>query len=91
MPSRTSIFKWFREHPDFADNYARAKEESADSMVEDMLAIADDDELDANDKRVRVDTRKWISSKLKPKKYGDKQQVEHTLPQCNLIQLEDKE
>lgn len=28
--------------------------------------------------KLRVDTRKWIASKLLPKKYGDKQQVEHS-------------
>lgn len=28
--------------------------------------------------RLRVDTRKWIASKLKPKKYGDKVQTELT-------------
>ena len=28
--------------------------------------------------RLRVDTRKWLASKLKPKKYGDKQQIEHS-------------
>lgn len=28
--------------------------------------------------RLRVDARKWIASKLKPKKYGDKTEVEHT-------------
>lgn len=27
--------------------------------------------------RLRVDTRKWIASKLKPKKYGDRQTLEH--------------
>ena len=28
--------------------------------------------------RLRVDTRKWIASKLKPKKYGEKVQTEHS-------------
>jgi AcrR family transcriptional regulator len=28
--------------------------------------------------RLRVDTRKWIASKLLPKKYGDKLEVEHS-------------
>lgn len=28
--------------------------------------------------RLRLDTRKWIASKLKPKKYGDKVDVEHS-------------
>lgn len=28
--------------------------------------------------RLRVDTRKWLASKMAPKKYGDKIQAEHT-------------
>jgi len=28
--------------------------------------------------RVRIDTRKWLMSKLIPKKYGDKQEIEHS-------------
>jgi len=28
--------------------------------------------------KLRVDTRKWLMSKMMPKKYGDKQQVDHT-------------
>ncbi len=26
--------------------------------------------------QLRIDTRKWIAAKLRPKKYGDKQQIE---------------
>jgi hypothetical protein len=36
--------------------------------------------------RLRVDTRKWLLSKLLPKKYGDK--VEHTGPDGGPINLE---
>lgn len=31
-----------------------------------------------NRSRLRVDTRKWIASKLKPKKYGDRLEIETT-------------
>lgn len=31
-----------------------------------------------NRSRLRIDTRKWIASKLKPKKYGEKVEVEHS-------------
>lgn len=31
-----------------------------------------------NRSKLRVDARKWIASKLKPKKYGDKQEIDHT-------------
>ena len=30
--------------------------------------------------RLRVDTRKWLMGKLRPKKYGEKQQMEHSGP-----------
>lgn len=28
--------------------------------------------------RLRVDARKWVASKLKPKKYGDRTQIDHS-------------
>jgi len=38
-----------------------------------MLEIADDAEPEnAQVVRLRLDTRKWIASKFKPKRYGDK-------------------
>lgn len=76
MPDLKTIFNWLG-HPDesfnkFRDLYAKAKQESADALTDEMLDIADDSTLDHNDRRIRVDTRKWLASKLKPKKYGDK-------------------
>ena len=38
--------------------------------------------------RLRVDTRKWIASKLKPKKYGDKLTQEHSGPDGGPIRAE---
>ena len=98
MPSCASVFLWLRKYPEFSEQYAQAKEESADALVEDILDIADDgtnDWMEMKDKegaiegwrqngealqrsRLRVDTRKWIASKLKAKKYGDKVEHEHS-------------
>lgn len=98
MPSVATVFNWFKSHPEFLEQYTRAKEESADALIEEMLDIADDGTNDwmervgkegeslgyqlngehVNRSRLRVDTRKWIASKLKPKKYGDKTSLEHT-------------
>lgn len=52
MPDISTIFNWFRTAPGFVQQYARAKEESADAMVEEMLDIADNGE---NDTYVRKD------------------------------------
>lgn len=48
-----------------------------DSHVNELLGIADT-EPDPQRARVQIDTRKWIMSKLMPKKFGDKIQAEHT-------------
>jgi len=90
-PSIATVFKWMRENEDFLKQYARAKQESADAMAEDILDIADDSSRDITTKigkdgkeyevvdneviqrsRLRVDTRKWLMSKMKPKTYGEK-------------------
>jgi hypothetical protein len=89
MPSARAIYKWLRLKPELVQQYARAKEDSSDALIEDMLDIADDGSNDlmtiqkgneeyevenkevTNRSKLRVDTRKWIASKLKPKKYGD--------------------
>lgn len=93
MPALSSMFKWLRENKEFSEQYARAKQESADAMAEDILDIADDGTNDYMERedggvayngdsvqraRLRVDTRKWLMSKMKPKKYGDKMEVDNT-------------
>lgn len=82
IPSLTTVFEWLADKPEFAEQYARARDAQADAMADDIQDIADTppaltaegkiDAGDVADKRLRIDTRKWIASKLKPKKYGDK-------------------
>jgi hypothetical protein len=84
MPDKATVFRWLRINKQFCDQYARAKEESTDAMSEDILFLSDgaiavikggaEKKSSALGQAVRlqVDTRKWIMSKMKPKKYGDK-------------------
>jgi len=92
-PSVATIFIWFGKHPEFVEQYEKAKAECADFLAEEIIDIADDgtnDYMESLDpetggvigyklngehvqrSRLRVDSRKWIASKLKPKKYGDR-------------------
>lgn len=41
MPCAATVFTWMRVHKEFLEQYEKAKEESADALVEDMLDIAD--------------------------------------------------
>lgn len=82
-----TFYDWLNNSEERAKRYARACEERADRIFDEMLEIADNTgkdmitlpsgkevvnyEVVARDK-IRLDTRKWALSKLQPKKYGDK-------------------
>jgi hypothetical protein len=71
----------------FRDQYALARELQADSLFDEMLDIADEsvgdsyEDSNGNERinhevvqrsKLRIDTRKWLAGKLRPKVYGDK-------------------
>lgn len=73
--------------------YARARERQADHYVEEIVDIADETSHDkyvdeqGNERtnsevvqrsRLRIDARKWVAGKMRPKKYGEKIIQEHT-------------
>jgi hypothetical protein len=43
-----------------------------DAWADEIVDIANRDDLDPHDKRVRIDTLKWLCSKLVPRRYGDR-------------------
>lgn len=74
------------KHESFRDQYAHAKQEAADAMAEEILEIADgastvilgidrSDGARVNAEKMKIDVRKWLMSKMKPKKYGDRLDV----------------
>jgi len=77
MPTRETIYAWLREDSTFSDMYARAREEQADYLADEIVDIADT-EKDAAKARNRIDARKWKASKLQPRVYGDKIDVNHS-------------
>lgn len=72
IPSHPTIYKWLNENAAFASQYARAREDQADTYADEIAAIADDESIPTDSRRVRIDARKWAASKLKPKKYGER-------------------
>lgn len=84
MPSLQTIYNWFDKHKQFVEQYARAKEESADAdleTIEDIGDIAIKESKSVDPKaanavvsayKLKADNIKWGMSKKKPKKYGDK-------------------
>jgi hypothetical protein len=76
FPNASTVYVWLDRFPAFAEKYARAREAATEDMLEAILEIADDPKIEVQDKRVRIDTRKWAMSKLNMKKYGEKKTTE---------------
>lgn len=76
-PSTTHFFTWIGQHSYFAEQYARAKAQAQDAMLEKMFDVAEDATPEnVHVARLKIDTMKWAASKLAPKKYGDKSTVD---------------
>ena len=87
FPSPSVIWGWASSNPAFQEKYAHAKSLAVERMAEEIQQIADDGANDYYEdsegnrvvnhdhiqrSRLRVDTRKWLLSKLAPKKYGER-------------------
>ena len=75
--------------PEYTNQYARALEIRADVLFDQIIDIADnpDQDADVQRDRLRVDARKWVVSKMLPKKYGDKTSVEIDDAAANLAAI----
>jgi hypothetical protein len=82
---QSTLNHWLNDDVELAADYARAREELHEFIAAEIVAIADAP-VPSNEKggldpgaiqkqRLQVDTRKWLLSKLAPKKYGDKIEV----------------
>lgn len=104
FPPESSVRTWVRDDREgFKAQYAEARSLQYDSWADAIIEISLDDSLDPADKRVRVDTYKWLLSKLMPKRYGDRllvagddekpiqllhKQVDRTLQELSAEQLD---
>lgn len=85
MPEKITIRRWCIKDPQFRSQYAQAKALQIETLIDEIIEIADDSSQDTlvteqgNRKcnaefiarsRLRIDTRKWLASKLVPKIYG---------------------
>lgn len=77
MPTRQAVHEWIADNrAGFGDKYARTRAVQADHYADEIIEIVDA-ETDPVRARVRMDGRKWVASKLAPKKYGDKLETEN--------------
>ncbi len=91
MPDRATVHRWLLADTDFCDQYARAREIQAEEIFDEILEISDDSRRDyitgddgqkrinreAIDRaKLKIDARKWILSRMQPKKYGNRVEID---------------
>ena len=93
FPSRDTVYEWRRVHPDFSEWYTKARQDQADTYVDELVEISDElitSPEEAARNRLRIDTRKWAATRLHPRFYGDKVTNEISGPNGGAIQMEVK-
>lgn len=96
LPAYITITHWLLNdnHP-FSKQYARAKEQQAEVLGDQIISIADEvkptDKFSVEKAKLQVDARKFVAAKLKPKKWGDRIYQEHTGADGQAIKIENQE
>lgn len=88
MPGKSTVLRWLfdEDKQDFWDQYARAREIQLHGFSDELTDLSDAAK-DVQKAKLQIDTRKWLLSKLLPKKYGEKQQLEHSGPDGGPVQV----
>lgn len=79
-PHRSTFMDWVEADPDLSRRYARARDDGEELILLSTVAISDDREDDPASRRVRVETRLKALAKFNPKRWGERQAVEHSGP-----------
>lgn len=91
--THSTILAWIKQDSAFANQYTCAREIGYKLLADELLSISDEKDVEVKydgeetrldlsptaiaRNRLRVDTRKWLLSKMLPKVYGDKLDIDH--------------
>ena len=79
MPDRETVSRWMRDEPAYAAKYAYARAMQADTLFSEMADVENKVQagtMDSHAARVVLDSMRWRASKLAPKVYGDRLDVQ---------------
>jgi hypothetical protein len=73
VPSQGAVPGWLHGGRDgFAARHREARASQLEYWADEIVDLADRGDLDPRNRQVRIDTRKWLMSKLAPRRYGDR-------------------
>ena len=82
--TEAAIRKWAKDDKEFGGHYEKAMVSRWERMADELVELADadctgpdgrPDNALVQQRRLQVDTRKWVLSKMLPRKYGDRIEI----------------
>jgi hypothetical protein len=104
FPDHTTIALWRFKHKEFSSQYLEAKQAQMDLTMENLDDVLDEslhyytdekgnqriDSPSATIAIAKANNRKWFASKIAPKLYGDRTQVEEVKPESFIEKILNK-
>ena len=78
MPSKATVFRWLAEHDDFRKLYELARDEQAETHVDEVVELADTaraTKTGVAKAKLQIYARLELAQKMKPRKYGRQLQL----------------
>jgi len=77
----STVFTWLRDDAEFQEHYARAREDRADVMFDELDDVSEAAQnaataVEVAGLRLKADNIKWKLARLNAKKYGDRTQID---------------
>jgi hypothetical protein len=91
MPNRATVYRWMEADADFAAKCAHARLVQADVLADEMADIEDRTlagDVDAAVARVVLSSKQWRASKMSPKKYGDRLEIDGNTTVTHLFETD---
>lgn len=81
LVSPSTLYQWIDRDPERAKAYARARQERAHALFDQIDELAESatscrDKVEVAALRVKIDTKKWAAARLFPAVYGDRIQAD---------------
>ena len=82
--TEAAIRKWAKDDKEFGEHYEKAMLSRWEKMADELVELADDpcigpdgrpDNALVQQRRLQVDTRKWVLSRMLPRKFGDRIEI----------------
>lgn len=86
-PNIDTFYYWLTQNAELSEQYKRAREAATDTFEADILIMAATTDPDnATAHKARFEMLRWVMARRAPKRYGDKQQLEHSGPDGGPVQ-----